>query len=167
MTESSSFIDSSFVLIGTEQSQALQPSRPPTVTSDTTFPSSISTPTSPIDSNVSCVGNLEVLNHFLPLRLSPPDSPYFLAGASPFCRCCLCRGVHTVLCPRLVSGYDWRHSHARKTLCRRVWARVQPSWGEPLGELQDVRPPLLPYFSHFMPHPQPRQRQSCQLSCWC
>lgn len=77
MTESSSFIDSSFVLIGTEQSQTLPPSRPPTVTSDTTFPSSISTPTSPIDSNVSFVGNLEVLDHFLPLHLSPPHSPHF------------------------------------------------------------------------------------------
>lgn len=144
MTESSSFIDSSFVLIGTEQSQALPPSRPPTATSDTTFPSSISTPTSPIDSNVSFVGNLEVSNHFVPPHLSPPDSPQFLASASPFCRRCLCRGIHPVLRPRLVSGYDWRHSYARKTLRRRVWARVQPSWGEPFGELQDVRPHLQP-----------------------
>jgi hypothetical protein len=63
MAESTSSIDSSFVLIGTEQSQPLLPSRPPTVTSDTTFPSSISTPTSPLDSNVSFVGTLEVGHH--------------------------------------------------------------------------------------------------------
>ena len=70
MAESNSFIDSSFVLIGTDQSQALPPSRPPTVTSDTTFPSSISTPTSPLDSNVSFVGTLEVVNRlFISFRL--------------------------------------------------------------------------------------------------
>ena len=63
MTESNSSIDSSFIFVGTEQSQVLPPSRPPTVTSDATFPSSISTPTSPIDSNASCVGTLEVRNH--------------------------------------------------------------------------------------------------------
>jgi hypothetical protein len=71
MAEPSSTIDSSFVLIGAaEQSQVLPPSRPSTVTSDATFPSSISTPTSPIDSNVSSVGTLEVFGH---------PSPYFSA----------------------------------------------------------------------------------------
>ncbi len=60
MAEFNSPVDSSFVLVGTDQSQVLPLSRPPTVISDTTFPSSISTPTSPIDSNVSSVGTLEV-----------------------------------------------------------------------------------------------------------
>ena len=60
MSESNSSIDSSFIFVGAEQSQVLPPSRPPTVTSDATFPSSISTPTSPIDSNSSSVGTLEV-----------------------------------------------------------------------------------------------------------
>ena len=67
MAEFNSPVDSSFVLVGTDQSQVLPLSRPPTVTSDTTFPSSISTPTSPIDSNVSSVGTLEVPNHSFPL----------------------------------------------------------------------------------------------------
>jgi hypothetical protein len=71
MAEFNSPVDSSFVFVGTDQSQVLPLSRPPTVTSDTTFPSSISTPTSPIDSNVSSVGTLEVPNHsFLPLHLT-------------------------------------------------------------------------------------------------
>jgi hypothetical protein len=57
-TISNLFISSSFIFVGTEQSHILPPSRP-TVTSDTTFLSSISTPTSPIDS----VGTLKVCNH--------------------------------------------------------------------------------------------------------
>ena len=140
MAESSSSIDSSFVLIGTEQSQVLPPSRPPTVTSDATFPSSISTPTSPLDSNVSFVGTLEVVNHSslsIPLRLT---AHIFSASTPPFCRLCVCRGFDPILRPRLVPRYDRWHSYPRQAFCRRVWARVQSSWGEPLGELQDVRP---------------------------
>ena len=60
MTESNSSIDSSFIFVGAEQSQVMPPSRPPTVTSDATFSSSMSTPTSPIDSNSSSGGTLEV-----------------------------------------------------------------------------------------------------------
>ncbi|KAH8977678.1 glycoside hydrolase superfamily [Lactarius akahatsu] len=71
---SSLSIDSSFVLVGTEQSQVL-PSRPPTATSDGTFPSSISTPTSPIDSNASSVGTLEPVNH-------PSSDPAYVVGSS-------------------------------------------------------------------------------------
>jgi len=145
MAESSSSIDSSFVLIGTEQSQVLPPSRPPTVTSDTTFPSSISTPTSPLDSNVSFVGTLEVVNHSslsIPLRLT---AHIFSASTPPFCRLCVCRGIDPVLRPRLVPRYDRWHSYPRQAFRRRIWARVQPSWGEPLGELQDVRPLVKPF----------------------
>ena len=69
MSEFSSSVDSSFVLVGTDQSQVFPPFRPPTVTSDATLPSSISTLTSPIDSNMSSVGALEVPNAPLPLRL--------------------------------------------------------------------------------------------------
>jgi hypothetical protein len=74
MAEFTSPVDSSFVLVGTDQSQVLPLSRPPTVTSDTTFPSSISTPTSPIDSNVSSLGTLEVL--IILFHLSPPDNTH-------------------------------------------------------------------------------------------
>ncbi|KAN0133059.1 glycoside hydrolase [Lactarius tabidus] len=72
---SNSSIDSSFIFVGTEQSQLLPPSRPPTVTSDATFPSSISTPTSPIDSNSSSVGTLEPINH-------PSADPAYIVGSS-------------------------------------------------------------------------------------
>jgi hypothetical protein len=75
MSESNSSIDSSFIFVGTEQSQVLPPSRPPTVTSDATFPSSISTPTSPIDSNSSSVGTLEPINH-------PSADPAYIVGSS-------------------------------------------------------------------------------------
>ncbi|KAH9988245.1 glycoside hydrolase superfamily [Russula compacta] len=73
---SSSSFDSSFVLIGTEQSQVLPPSRPPTVTSDVTFPSSISTPTSPMDSNMSSVDTLEPAQH-------PSADSAYVVGSAP------------------------------------------------------------------------------------
>lgn len=76
MAEFTSPVDSSFVLVGTDQSQVLPLSRPPTVTSDTTFPSSISTPTSPIDSNVSSVGTLEPVHH-------PSADPAYVVGSVP------------------------------------------------------------------------------------
>jgi hypothetical protein len=89
---SNSSIDSSFIFVGTEQSQLLPPSRPPTVTSDATFPSSISTPTSPIDSNSSSVGTLEVRHHatslFTHVRATlqpinhPSADPAYIVGSS-------------------------------------------------------------------------------------
>ena len=64
MSESNSFIDSSFIFV-TELSQVLPPLslRPLTVTSDAKFPSSISTLSSPIDSNSSSLGTLKVCDH--------------------------------------------------------------------------------------------------------
>ena len=95
MSESNSSIDSSFIFVGAEQSQVLPPSRPPTVTSDATFPSSISTPTSPIDSNSSSVGTLEVrgratfsfhsrlepTSNFQPTN-HPSTDPAYIVGSS-------------------------------------------------------------------------------------
>ncbi|KAH9985691.1 glycoside hydrolase family 5 protein [Russula vinacea] len=75
MSEFSSSVDSSFVLVGTDQSQVFPPFRPPTVTSDATFPSSISTPTSPIDSNAS-VGTLEPVHH-------PSADHAYVVGSAP------------------------------------------------------------------------------------
>lgn len=50
----------------------------------------------------------------------------------------------------MVPGYDWWNSHTRQAFPRRVWARVQPSRGEPLGELQDVRPLVNPFLAFFL-----------------
>jgi hypothetical protein len=86
MADPGSKIDSSFVLLpSTEQSQGLPPSRPPTATSDATFPSSISTPTSPMDSNVSSVGTLEVCGHLFPYfpALPPPIQPVHHPSIDP------------------------------------------------------------------------------------
>lgn len=47
---------------------------------------------------------------------------------------------------------------------------MQPSWGEPLWELQDVRSLVnssLAVLSYVMPHSQPCQRQQCYVPCWC
>ena len=122
MSESNSSINSSLIFIA-EQSQVLSPSslRPPTVTSDATFPSSISTPFSPIYSNSSSVGTLKVRDYAtftfhscLEPDLQPP------AVQSPFCRPCLYRRLQLVLRPRPVSSYNWLNTHSGQAFCRRV-----------------------------------------------
>ena len=93
MSESNSFVDSSFIFV-TELSQVLPPLslRPLTVTSDAKFPSSISTLSSPIDSNSSSLGTLKVCDHatftfhpYLEPNLQPPTSnlPITLLAALP------------------------------------------------------------------------------------
>ena len=122
MTESNSSIDSSFIFVGAEQSQVLPPSRPLTVTSNATFPSSISTPTSPIDSNSSSVGTLEVRDqchfafhsHLEPTLSQPITLPLTLR----------IRRLQLVIRPRLVSWYDWQKTHPGQAFRRRVCPRV-------------------------------------------
>ena len=84
-----------------------------------TFSSSISTPTSPVDSNLSSAGTLEVRD--VPLHFSLVSE---LTGQSPFHRPCLDRRLQLVLCPRLVSPYDWRNTHPRQAFRRQVRLRV-------------------------------------------
>ncbi|KAI0260076.1 cytoplasmic protein [Gloeopeniophorella convolvens] len=75
MAEPHSPLDSSFILVGSEQSQVLPPSRPLTATSEATFPSSISTPTSPLDSNVCSDRSPELTQH-------PSADPNYVPGSS-------------------------------------------------------------------------------------
>jgi hypothetical protein len=64
-TEPSSSVNSSFVLVGMDQSQVPPLLRPPTVPSDATFPFNILAPTSPIEYRLylSSVGTLLVPNY--------------------------------------------------------------------------------------------------------
>ena len=87
-----------------------------------TLSSSISTPTSPVDSNLSSAGTLEVRD--VPLHFSLVSELTTLSGQSPFHRPCLDRRLQLVLCPRLVSPYDWRNTHPRQAFRRQVRLRV-------------------------------------------
>ena len=110
----------------------------PTISSDATFPSSISTPTSPIDSNMSSV---EVPNSSCP-SLSTWHPTYALANAPPFGGPRVCCRICSIPCPRLIPGYDRCHTRARQAICRRAYGRVcnlRGVNGEPIWELQDVQ----------------------------